>query len=275
MLAMAVGCSTSQNGLEADVAPASTADASTAETIPVEGTTTATETTAAPNQTNQTSGDVPVAQGQGEPGYVGYPLMGETAAGGPVYYISSQPIDCADGGCVSINFLQVDAVDPYKTMDGRAVANCARGVLSEVMLDEDLVAYQLESPDAAMTRLLDTACEAARPEVSTIPTVPAGLEPGMSYAEVRSRLMDAGWVAKDVSMDHYTPLEQKMYDRGYTEVLGCSGTGLCRFEFDYFDAGALSSDEALVVITAFADSDIYFEDEPLLSSASIDLSSAP
>ncbi|MEO0533677.1 MAG: hypothetical protein AAF215_07390 [Cyanobacteria bacterium P01_A01_bin.123] len=76
-------------------------------------------------------------------------------------------------------------------------------------------------------------------------------------------------------MDHHTPLEQKMYDRGYTEVLGCSGTGRCRFEFDYFDADALPSDEALVVITSFADSDSYFEGEPLLSSASIDLSSAP
>ena len=278
MLAMAVGCASQSNpDVEVSSASALTTDADTAETAPVEDTTTTEDATV------QAAGDTPVAQGQGEPGYIGYPLMGETAAGESIYYISSQPIDCPNAGCTSISFLQVDATDPYKTMDGRAVANCTREVLSEVMLDEDLVAYQLESPDAAMTRLLNTACEAARPEglsstpssLTATPTIPNGLEPGMPYAEVRSRLMEAGWVAKTVSMDHYTSLEQRMYDRGYTEVLGCSGSGLCRFEFDYADVGALPNDEALVIITSFADSDTFFEADPILNSASLDLASAP
>ncbi len=260
LLAMAVGCGVSPSGPEADGAstPISTIETATAEP----DLTPTGNTAAAPAQATQP---------QGEPGYVGYPLMGETAAGEPIYYISSEPIDCLDGGCVLISFLQVDAVDANQTMDGQAVAQCARGTLSEVMLNRSLLAYEIASPDAAMTTLLNTACQAQRPGEpgNTAATVPAGLEEGMPYGEVRSRLIDTGWVPKSTPMDHYTGLEQDMYDRGYTEIRGCSGTGLCRFEFDYSDTSALADNQALVVITSFADSDSLFEEDPLFGAANI------
>jgi hypothetical protein len=260
LLAIAVGCNASQDTPEADGASA----ASTAESAADEAATDQ-DDTASPDQ---------AAQPQGEPGYAGYPFMGETAAGEPVYYISSESIACANGdsGCVIVNFLQVDAADANQTADGQAVAQCARETLTEVLLDGDLVAYEIPSPDAAMAKLLNTACQAQRPGepgASTSPTVPGGLVEGMSYAEVRSRLIDAGWEPKTTPMDHYTGLEQTMYDRGYTEVRGCSGTGLCRFEFNYSDPGALADGEALIVITSFADSDVLFEEDPLFGAANI------
>jgi hypothetical protein len=260
LLAIAVGCNASQDTPEADGASA----ASTAESAADEAATDQ-DDTASPDQ---------AAQPQGEPGYAGYPFMGETAAGEPVYYISSESIACANGdsGCVIVNFLQVDAADANQTADGQAVAQCARETLTEVLLDGDLVAYEIASPDAAMAKLLNTACRAQRPGepgASTSPTVPGGLVEGMSYAEVRSRLIDAGWEPKTTPMDHYTGLEQTMYDRGYTEVRGCSGTGLCRFEFNYSDPSALADGEALIVITSFADSDVLFEEDPLFGAANI------
>jgi hypothetical protein len=260
LLAIAVGCNASQDTPEADGASA----ASTAESAADEAATDQ-DDTASPDQ---------AAQPQGEPGYAGYPFMGETAAGEPVYYISSESIACANGdsGCVIVNFLQVDAADANQTADGQAVAQCARETLTEVLLDGDLVAYEIPSPDAAMAKLLNTACQAQRPGepgASTSPTVPGGLVEGMPYAEVRSRLIDAGWEPKTTPMDHYTGLEQTMYDRGYTEVRGCSGTGLCRFEFNYSDPGALADGEALIVITSFADSDVLFEEDPLFGAANI------
>jgi hypothetical protein len=260
LLAIAVGCNASQDTPEADGASA----ASTAESAADEAATDQ-DDTASPDQ---------AAQPQGEPGYAGYPFMGETAAGEPVYYISSESIACANGdsGCVIVNFLQVDAADANQTADGQAVAQCARETLTEVLLDGDLVAYEIPSPDAAMAKLLNTACQAQRPGepgASTSPTVPGGLVEGMPYAEVRSRLIDAGWEPKTTPMDHYTGLEQTMYDRGYTEVRGCSGTGLCRFEFNYSAPGALADGEALIVITSFADSDVLFEEDPLFGAANI------
>jgi hypothetical protein len=91
--------------------------------------------------------------------------MGETAAGDPIYYITSESITCADGGsgCVMVRFVQVNADDPNQTADGRAVAQCASQTLTEVVIDEDLVAYEIASPDAAMTNLLNTACQAHSP----------------------------------------------------------------------------------------------------------------
>jgi hypothetical protein len=260
LLAIAVGCNASQDTPEADGASAASTAESAADEAAIDQ-----DDTASPDQ---------AAQPQGEPGYVGYPFMGETAAGEPVYYISSESIACANGdsGCVIVNFLQVDAADANQTADGQAVAQCARETLTEILLDGDLVAYEIPSPDAAMAKLLNTACRAQRPGepgASTSPTVPGGLVEGMSYAEVRSRLIDAGWEPKTTPMDHYTGLEQTMYDRGYTEVRGCSGTGLCRFEFNYSDPGALADGEALIVITSFADSDVLFEEDPLFGAANI------
>jgi hypothetical protein len=260
LLAIAVGCNASQDTPEADGASAASTAESAADEAAIDQ-----DDTASPDQ---------AAQPQGEPGYAGYPFMGETAAGEPVYYISSESIACANGdsGCVIVNFLQVDAADANQTADGQAVAQCARETLTEVLLDGDLVAYEIPSPDAAMAKLLNTACQAQRPGepgASTSPTVPGGLVEGMPYAEVRSRLIDAGWEPKTTPMDHYTGLEQTMYDRGYTEVRGCSGTGLCRFEFNYSDPGALADGEALIVITSFADSDVLFEEDPLFGAANI------
>ncbi|NER92256.1 MAG: hypothetical protein F6J86_00010 [Symploca sp. SIO1B1] len=59
--------------------------------------------------------------------------------------------------------------------------------MTEVLLDGDLVAYEIASPDAAMTNLLNTACQVHRPGepgASTTPRLPMGLVEGMPYAEV-------------------------------------------------------------------------------------------
>ncbi|MGD1905664.1 MAG: hypothetical protein ACFB0C_06675 [Leptolyngbyaceae cyanobacterium] len=256
---LAIGCNAKQSIPETDLS----STASTAET-------TATETVEAKTPADQgdTAAPSQAAQPQGEPGYVGYPLMGETADGEPIYYISSELIDCPDAGCVLINFLQVDAVDANQTAEGQAVGNCTQETLSEVILDGDLVAYEIASPDAAMAELLNTACQANRPGEFT-PSVPSGLVEGMPYGEARSRLLETGWVPRNAPLDHYTGLEQDMYDRGYTEVQGCSGTGLCRFEFVFQAPNALASNEALIVVTSFADSDTFFEEDPRFGSANI------
>lgn len=292
-LAIVVGCSNRQNNPKADIhadsdvatQPAVQADneaatdqisEATVDTSTIQNTAQDTTNSAT---TSEVSGDTPLPYGQGEPGYVGYPLMGETGTGEVIRYISSAPLDCSGpsvvSGCdhaITVNFIQTNPADPYKVLDGRAVAKCDRNVLAEVILDEDLIAYELKEPDAAMAQLLDYTCETARTSglintQTTAPTVPDGLAEGTPYPEVRTRLMEAGWTPKTVQMDHYTSLEQDMYDRGYTEVLGCSGTGLCRFEFGHQNT---DSHPTLVVITAFADSDIYYEGDPLLRSAGID-----
>ncbi|NER50857.1 MAG: hypothetical protein F6J92_30140 [Symploca sp. SIO1A3] len=180
LLVIAVGCNTRQNNPEVNGA----SRRSTTESASVVSTAT--------NQTKLESDPTTLSQAtepQGEPGYVGYPFMGETAAGESIYYIFSESIACANGnsGCVVVKFLQVDGADANQTADGQAVAHCARGTLTEVLLDGDLVAYEIASPDAAMTNLLNTACQVHRPgepSASTTPTVLAGLVEGMPYAEV-------------------------------------------------------------------------------------------
>lgn len=188
LLAIAVGCNTRQNNPEVDGG----SGISTTESASI--------VSAATNQIKVQSDPTTLSQAtepQGEPGYIGYPFMGKTATGESIYYIFSESIACANGnsGCVIVKFLQVDAADANQTADGQAVAQCARETLTEVLLDGDLVAYEIASPDAAMTNLLNTACQAHRPGepgASTMPTVPAGLVERMPYAEVRSRLIDAG-----------------------------------------------------------------------------------
>jgi hypothetical protein len=172
LVLLAVGCNASQGEPDAAIHPDSTADQlSTAEdaeeatTAPPE---TATPETVAEDATAPTPQDAsPIAAG--EPGYVGYPLMGETSSGTVIRYISMAPLDCtgeyvaADcDSSILVNFIETEPSDPYTVLDGQAVANCARGVLTEVIIDNDLVAYELNSPDAAMLRLLDHACEEAR-----------------------------------------------------------------------------------------------------------------
>lgn len=299
MLTLSVGCSTNQSEPDTVVSSANTETpdtetpnpetpgeaekANSATAIPTTKTDApVTEPAPDSNSAEQIAQDTPLADGQ-EPGYVGYPLMGETDTGEVIRYIYSEPLDCTgtsvDSDCnrsVIVNFIQTEPSDPNKVSEGQAVANCARGVLTEVMINNDLVAYELSSPDEAMTQLLNFTCEEAQntglisAAPTAAPTIPTGLTEGMPYPEVRSRLVAEGWTPKNVQMSHYTSLEQALYDQGYTEVLGCSGTGLCRFEFDQADA--LPSDQALVVITAFAESDIYYEGDPLLRSANTDFS---
>lgn len=178
----AVGCN-SQQEPDAASQPNSTADQlSTAE----DTTDVATETpeTAAEEATQDAAAETPETVAEeatdptpqdaspistGEPGYVGYPLMGETDKGTVIRYISITPLDCTGeyvaADCdrsVLVNFIETKPSDPNTILDGQAVANCARGILKEVIIDNDLVAYELNSPDAAMLRLLDHACEEAR-----------------------------------------------------------------------------------------------------------------
>ena len=275
---MVVGCSAAQNEPSTTIAPASDASADAgsleseaAATAPAPA---AETTTPAPSEPEVNSSPAPQSQepdnaipipGSSELAY----LMGKTSAGAPVYLADSRPFDCRpDGGCISIEFLQVDTNGAVK--QGQAIGRCGLFTLSEVVLDGDLVAYE-GLVGEGMAELLNTACQSWRPGEpgAGVPSVPEGLSAGMSYSAVRDRLGAAGWFAKTTGMEAYTSLEQQMYDKGYTEVLGCSGAGQCRFEFDYYLDGQLPEGEALVVITRFADDDPFFENDPVLDSVSI------
>ena len=162
LLLVAVGCNERQNNPEVDGASSiSTTETTTSGTTDVD--TTEVDTTTKQSELTVSSQTTPP---QGEPGYVGYPYMGETSAGQPVYYIFSEAITCANGqsGCVSVSFVQVDADDAYQTAEGQAIAQCSLGTLTEVMLDGNLVAYEIASPDEAMAGLLKIACQEHRPE---------------------------------------------------------------------------------------------------------------
>ncbi|MDB9528777.1 hypothetical protein PN498_22485 [Oscillatoria sp. CS-180] len=216
-----------------------------------------------------------------EPGYVGYPYMGQTETGEEVYYIYGEFITCVDAASdcehlVKVDFVQVDSAS--NALQGSLVANCTDNALAEVVLDNDLVSYRTTPTDEAMSNVLNLACNGERGDllfteetafVDANSLIPQGIEEGMRYAEVRALLIEQGWVPKAVTLDHYTLLEQRMYDAGFEEVLGCSGSGLCRFEFDYQDTSVLGSGDALVAIT-------YLEnDQPYLSILNIDVSAAP
>ena len=283
MLTVVVGCNTNQNNPKADIAdsdvatqstvqadnevtPDQNSEATVVDTSTVQNTAQDTsntvqniaQDTSFAATTSQVPEDTSATYGQGEPGYIGYPLMGETDTGEEIYYISSTPLDCSGpsvvSGCdraVIVNFIQTNPADPYNVLDGSAVAKCDRNVLAEVIINEDLIAYELNEPDAAMTQLLNYTCETAQTsglintQAAAPPTVPDGLARRYTLPRGESRLIEAGWSPKTVQMDHYTSLEQEMYDRGYTEVLGCAGTGLCRFEFGHQNT---DSDPTLVVI---------------------------
>lgn len=221
---------------------------------------------------------------QTPPGYVDYPYMGQTPAGEDIYYIYSEPLDCERFEDVTrcenslrVEFVQVDAAGFAE--NGSLVADCLNEELTEVIVDGDLVAYRLPLSDVARLNLWTYACEAPAEAFSELksddiePTnieslVIQPFESGESYAEYRDYLLNLGLTPKAVTLESYTLLEQRMYDAGYTEVLGCSGEGLCRFEFEHSEPGYLEADQVIVVIT-------YLEGQtPYTSSVSRDVSAA-
>ncbi|MGF1521151.1 MAG: hypothetical protein ACFBSF_02355 [Leptolyngbyaceae cyanobacterium] len=309
LLAITAGCAAShaEPAAETTTALSPSASAIANETIPDETTsavdispvkTSSANTLAAKTSPAVTSTPPAASKFEaGEPGYIDYPYMGQTERGEDVYYIYSEPVDCTDAvdplrceQLVKVQFVQVDMASTMA--QGSTVVDCVDNVLTEVLLDNDLIAYRMAPGNEAMVSLVDFACytegdqyfepetkqlsfpnlEPSLPLDSSLPlepSLPQGIEEGMLYATVRALLIEQGWIPKAVALDHYTSLERRFYDNGYQEVLGCSGSGLCRFEFDYQNEAAMEPGMALAVIT-------YLENDQLhLAEMSIDFSVAP
>ena len=148
LVLLTVGCNASQREPDAAIQPDSTFDETAVAADPEEATATTPETRAeeatadataatpepvAESTTDPTSQDAsPIAAG--EPGYLGYPLMGETDDGTVIRYISIASLDCTGeyvaAGCdssVLVNFIETDPSDPYTVLDGQAIARLRTG----------------------------------------------------------------------------------------------------------------------------------------------------
>jgi hypothetical protein len=88
------------------------------------------------------------------------------------------------------------------------------------------------------------------------PQVP-NLEVGMSYDRARQLIIEAGWQPIATTTDNPQDGTASWRERGYNEVVACSGTGMgfCRFEFGAAD------NRKLVVVTAGRDSTLHHWDE--------------
>ena len=102
------------------------------------------------------------------------------------------------------------------------------------------------------------------------------LEAGMRYGEVRSHLIDQGWIPHDFATtgpvtESNDRLVMQLYDMGFSEIRACSGTGqgFCRFEFVYGDR-TLDNGPILVVITTPSNSTDKNHPEPFFYSLRLD-----
>lgn len=108
-----------------------------------------------------------------------------------------------------------------------------------------------------------------------------GLTPGMRYGEVRSHLLDQGWIPHDVTttgpvLDVSDELGKQLERMGLTEIKACAGTGqgFCRFEFVYSDR-TLDNGPIVAVTTTPSTSTDTNHPEPFFYSLSIDDTSNP
>ncbi|MEO0704470.1 MAG: hypothetical protein AAF050_02265, partial [Cyanobacteria bacterium J06649_5] len=96
------------------------------------------------------------------------------------------------------------------------------------------------------------------------------VDPTTPYGEVRSRLIQKGWVPHTFRTNGpvgnwQNPMVEAMGSLGFNEIKDCSGEGYCRFEFVYTDR-TLENGAVLAVTTAPTASDsIAKGEEPLFS----------
>ena len=236
-----------------------------------------------------------VGEPAGEPGYAGYPYLGETALGDRAYFVSQSELDCTDAvdrlRCYrkfKVSFVEVDAEE--NMVQGQAVANCNDNALDEVIIDGDLAAYRMVPTDAAMTTLLEMMCDTSQYQEEPIgraaDEVPRGealesaderaanlipdMPPEVTYAEARVRLIEVGWIPKAVVMENYPALEKQFYEQGFEEILSCSGSGLCRFEFEHAEPEVLQDGKVLAVITQLEGTESYVREFSIDYSASLE-----
>lgn len=73
------------------------------------------------------------------------------------------------------------------------------------------------------------------PSISIAQSIPKTLKQGISYAQARKILINAGWQALERSSnrEHFGATNYLVNKLGYNEVETCSGTGMgfCRFVF--------------------------------------------
>ncbi len=104
-----------------------------------------------------------------------------------------------------------------------------------------------ETPDnppqeTTLAQAQETTTAQAQPPTSL--KTPA-LQKEMSYEAARQLIIDAGWQPLVTTTDNPQDGTKSWRDRGYNEVISCSGTGMgfCRFEFTG------SGHQKLVVVT--------------------------
>ncbi|MEL6777451.1 MAG: hypothetical protein AAFO06_09365 [Cyanobacteria bacterium J06597_16] len=96
------------------------------------------------------------------------------------------------------------------------------------------------------------------------------VDPTTPYGEVRSRLMQKGWIPHTFRTNGpvgnwLNPMVEAMGSLGFNEIKDCSGEGYCRFEFVYTDR-TLENGAVLAVTTApTASGSIAKGEEPLFS----------
>lgn len=73
------------------------------------------------------------------------------------------------------------------------------------------------------------------PTISLAQSIPKTLKQGISYAQARKILINAGWRALELppNREHFGGTNYLVNKLGYNEVETCSGTGMgfCRFAF--------------------------------------------
>lgn len=98
-----------------------------------------------------------------------------------------------------------------------------------------------QSPNADNPPQETTIAQAQPPAALKIPA----LQKEMSYEAARQLIINAGWQPRLTTTDNPQDGTRSWRNRGYNEVVACSGTGMgfCRFEFTGSD------NEKLVVVT--------------------------
>lgn len=86
-----------------------------------------------------------------------------------------------------------------------------------------------------MTIVSTTIATLLIPTISLAQSIPKTFKQGISYAQARKILIDAGWQALALSSnrEHFGGMNYLVNKLGYNEVETCSGTGMgfCRFVF--------------------------------------------
>lgn len=146
-----------------------------------------------------------------------------------------------------------------KTVQAKAEELSTEELSTEGLSTEELLKAELpeDRPNEPLVSMLEAAAA-----IEVNPTTP--------YSEVRSRLMQKGWIPHTFRTNGpvgnwLNPMVEAMGSLGFNEIKDCSGEGYCRFEFVYTDR-TLENGAVLAVTTApTASGSIAKGEEPLFS----------